>query len=56
MNFNEERQLESTYVMGTYARKPVELVRGRGIDVYKRQPFGICERGTCCTISSSRSP
>lgn len=33
MNFNEERQLESTYVMGTYARKPVELVRGRGMRV-----------------------
>lgn len=33
MNFNEERQLESTYVMGTYTRKPVELVRGRGMRV-----------------------
>lgn len=33
MGFNEERQLESEYVMGTYARKPVELVRGRGMEV-----------------------
>ena len=33
MDFNEERQLESAYVMGTYARKPVELVCGRGMQV-----------------------
>ena len=33
MGFIEEQQLESAYVMGTYARKPVELVRGRGIRV-----------------------
>ena len=33
MGFIEEQQLESTYVMGTYARKPVELVRGRGMQV-----------------------
>ena len=33
MGFTEEQQLESTYVMGTYARKPVELVRGRGMQV-----------------------
>ncbi len=33
MDFNGERQLESEYVMGTYARKPVELVRGRGMEV-----------------------
>lgn len=33
MDFNEERQLETTYVMNTYARKPVELVRGRGMEV-----------------------
>lgn len=33
MGFTEEQQLESTYVMGTYARKPVELVRGRGMRV-----------------------
>ena len=33
MGFNEEERLESAYVMGTYARKPVELVRGRGMRV-----------------------
>lgn len=33
MDFNGERRLESEYVMGTYARKPVELVRGRGMEV-----------------------
>lgn len=33
MGFNEECQLESEYVMGTYARKPVELVRGSGMEV-----------------------
>lgn len=33
MGFIEEQQLESAYVMGTYARKPVELVRGRGMRV-----------------------
>lgn len=33
MGFTEEQQLESIYVMGTYARKPVELVRGRGMQV-----------------------
>ena len=33
MGFIEEQQLESAYVMGTYARKPEELVRGRGMQV-----------------------
>ena len=33
MGFIEEQQLESAYVKGTYARKPVELVRGRGMRV-----------------------
>ena len=33
MGVIEEQQLESAYVMGTYARKPVELVRGRGMQV-----------------------
>ncbi len=33
MGFIEEQQLESAYVRGTYARKPVELVRGRGMQV-----------------------
>lgn len=33
MSYTEERELESDYLMGTYARKPVELVRGRGMEV-----------------------
>ena len=33
MGYLEESQLEQTYVMGTYARKPVELVSGRGMEV-----------------------
>ncbi|WP_080802610.1 aminotransferase class III-fold pyridoxal phosphate-dependent enzyme [Arabiibacter massiliensis] len=33
MSYAEQRELESTYLMGTYARKPVELVRGRGMEV-----------------------
>lgn len=33
MSFNEERLLETDYVMGTYARKPVELVSGCGMEV-----------------------
>lgn len=33
MAYAEERELESTYLMNTYARKPVELVRGRGMEV-----------------------
>ncbi len=33
MTFAEQAQLESTYVMGTYARKPVQLVCGQGMKV-----------------------
>ncbi len=33
MDFDEQRNLESTYVMNTYARKPVELVSGCGMEV-----------------------
>lgn len=33
MGYSEERQIESTYVMGTYARKPVQLVSGQGMKV-----------------------
>ena len=33
MGFNEERQLEQDYLMGTYGRKPVQLVRGKGMVV-----------------------
>ncbi|RNL40760.1 aminotransferase class III-fold pyridoxal phosphate-dependent enzyme [Paraeggerthella hongkongensis] len=37
MGFQEELQLESDFVMGTYARKPVELVRGSGMRVEDAQ-------------------
>ena len=37
MGFQEEQQLESDFVMGTYARKPVELVRGSGMRVEDAQ-------------------
>ena len=33
MSYVEERELESAYLMQTYARKPVELVSGRGMEV-----------------------
>ena len=32
MSYVEERELESAYLMQTYARKPVELVSGRGME------------------------
>ena len=31
MSFEEEKQLEETYVMHTFGRKPVELVSGQGM-------------------------
>lgn len=37
MGYSEERQLEGTYVMGTYARKPVQLVAGSGMEVTDSQ-------------------
>lgn len=33
MSLSEQQQLESTYVMPTYGRKPVELVSGKGMQV-----------------------
>lgn len=33
MSFEEEKQLEETYVMHTFGRKPVELVSGKGMTV-----------------------
>lgn len=33
MSFEEEKQLEETYVMHTFGRKPVELVSGQGMTV-----------------------
>ena len=34
MSFEEQKQLEETYVMHTFGRKPVELVRGEGMLVW----------------------
>ena len=34
MSFEQEKQLEDAYVMHTYGRKPVQLVRGEGMRVY----------------------
>ena len=31
MSFEEEKQLEETYVMHTFGRKPVEFVSGSGM-------------------------
>ena len=32
--YNTQCQLEDAYVMHTYGRSPVELVRGRGVHLY----------------------
>lgn len=37
MSLEEQRTLESTYLLNTYARKPVELVRGEGMRVFDDQ-------------------
>ena len=34
MSFQEQRQLEETYVMHTFGRKPVEFVRGEGMRLW----------------------
>ncbi|MCL2826100.1 MAG: acetylornithine/succinylornithine family transaminase [Eggerthellaceae bacterium] len=34
MSLEQQQQLEATYVMSTFGRKPVELVRGKGMYVY----------------------
>lgn len=34
MSFEEQRQLEETYVMHTFGRKPVEFVRGEGMRLW----------------------
>ena len=34
MSLQTEQELESAYVMNTFARKPVELVRGEGMAVF----------------------
>lgn len=56
MSLNEEKQLEETYVMHTFARMPIELVRGRGMYVWddrgkKYTDFlggiAVCSLGHC---------
>lgn len=37
MSLEEQRTLESTYLLNTYARKPIELVRGKGMRVFDDQ-------------------
>ena len=58
MGFIEEQQLESAYVMGTYARKPVELVRGRGMQVEDSEGRTYLDWATAirrsCRLSRSR--
>lgn len=34
MSYLEQKELESTYMMTTYGRKPVEFVRGKGMHLY----------------------
>lgn len=34
MSYQEQQELESTYVMATFARKPVEFVRGEGMRLF----------------------
>ncbi|WP_165046196.1 aspartate aminotransferase family protein [Adlercreutzia sp. ZJ138] len=56
MGFAEQRALESEYVMGTFARKPVQLVEGAGMRVVDSEGnqlldfiagIGVCSLGHC---------
>lgn len=56
MGFAEQRALESEYVMGTFARKPVQLVEGDGMRVTDSEGnelldfiagIGVCSLGHC---------
>lgn len=56
MSLEEQQQLESAYVMHTFGRKPVELVRGRGMVVEDSAGaeyldfiagIGVCSLGHC---------
>lgn len=56
MSFEEQKALESEYVMGTFARKPVCLVEGKGmtlVDDAGREMLdfvsgiGVCSLGHC---------
>lgn len=56
MGFAEERALESEYLMNTFARKPVQLVEGKGMEVFDSEGrryldflagIGVCSLGHC---------
>lgn len=56
MSFEEQKALESEYVMGTFARKPVCLVEGKGMKVVDDagnemldfvSGIGVCSLGHC---------
>lgn len=56
MSFTQQQELESQYVMGTYARKPVQLVSGNGMTVRDDEGneyldfvagVGACSLGHC---------
>lgn len=56
MSLEEQKALESEYVMGTFARKPICLVEGRGMKVIDDQGrelldfiagIGVCSLGHC---------
>ena len=56
MSFEEEKALESEYVMGTFARKPICLVEGKGMRVKDDKGrelldfiagIGVCSLGHC---------
>ena len=41
MTLAREMALESEYVMGTFARKPVEFVEGHGMTLHRRYRQGV---------------
>ena len=56
MSLEEQKALESEYVMGTFARKPICLVEGKGMKVVDDQGrelldfiagIGVCSLGHC---------
>ena len=56
MSLKEQQELESAFVMNTFARKPVEFVSGSGMKLYDDQGkeyydliagIGACSLGHC---------
>ena len=56
MSLEQQQELESQYVMHTFARKPVELVSGKGMEVEDAEGntyldfiagIGVCSLGHC---------